>query len=120
MSFPAGLSSGNEVPDDRWGRLDVGVFGSRTSGSHSSSWPADGDRDGRFHGPVWESSTEAAATIIVDKATSDKFDYNGLKDRVLLSPANMYCISTSYSIHPAVWKTLDDGDKGCMTSWIGP
>jgi hypothetical protein len=67
-----------------------------------------------------KSSTEAAATITIDKATSDKFDYNGLKDRVLVSPANMYCISTSYTIHPAIWKTLDDGDKGCMTSWNGP
>jgi hypothetical protein len=61
-----------------------------------------------------KSSTEPGVWLDVSADTASKFDYNGLKDRVLVQPSLMYCDADAHYIHPAIWKKLDSETRGCL------
>jgi hypothetical protein len=58
------------------------------------------------------SSSQVAAAIMVDRATAEKWDYDGLKGVVLADNKRLFCNAPHYFIHLAIYRALKD--PGCL------
>lgn len=59
-------------------------------------------------------SVEPITMIQINRATADKFDYDGLKQRVTSDNKLLFCVADKYQIRPVVYSKIED--KGCLTS----
>jgi hypothetical protein len=68
---------------------------------------------GEFTDTYGKTTTDAAGWLEISKRTASKFDYEGMR---FLPSSLAWCAADSYWVHPAIWKALNDGDRGCMVS----
>jgi hypothetical protein len=55
--------------------------------------------------------TETAGWLEITADAGSRFDYSGMEAK---PPSAVWCVADRYRIHPAIWKALNDEDKGCL------
>jgi len=68
-----------------------------------------------FTDNVGAKNTFPAATIRILRPTGERFQYDGLKDRVIVDNKMLFCTADHYQLHPSVFASL--GSKGCLVEW---
>ena len=58
---------------------------------------------------------DIAAMITTLRPTGIQFQYDGLKDRVILDNKSLFCVADNYRIHGAIYREIND--KGCLARW---
>jgi hypothetical protein len=52
--------------------------------------------------------------ILITSDTAKKYSYDGLANRVLSQPSNMYCVADHYTVPTYIWKHVSNDKRGCM------